>query len=160
MWPDAVPVPLAEKPKLWAMFQCYAEELAFYANLTPMDGIVSYPALDLDAMQVAKFYILPAHRGGKNRHSFARGCSRAFFAVGRSARFWRTKAQLPSGAVLPNLMAIQKRHPHTKASSESSRRSRSVPRGDIPIDVFWQTAKLPNSAWLPDTGVSPYRGRG
>jgi len=34
------------------------------------------------------------------------------------------------------------------------------PRGGIPIDVFWQTGKLPGNIWLPDTGVSPYRGRG
>jgi len=34
------------------------------------------------------------------------------------------------------------------------------PRGGIPIDVFWQTGKLPNGVWLPDQGVSPYRGRG
>ena len=34
------------------------------------------------------------------------------------------------------------------------------PRGGIPIDVFWQTGKLPDGVWLPDTGVSPYRGRG
>jgi 7-cyano-7-deazaguanine reductase len=34
------------------------------------------------------------------------------------------------------------------------------PRGGIPIDVFWQTGKLPPSVWLSDPGVSPYRGRG
>ena len=34
------------------------------------------------------------------------------------------------------------------------------PRGGIPIDVFWQTGKLPSNIWLPDPGVSPYRGRG
>ena len=34
------------------------------------------------------------------------------------------------------------------------------PRGGIPIDVFWQTGKLPKDVWLPDTGVAPYRGRG
>jgi 7-cyano-7-deazaguanine reductase len=34
------------------------------------------------------------------------------------------------------------------------------PRGGIPIDVFWQTGKLPKSVWLPDQGVAPYRGRG
>jgi 7-cyano-7-deazaguanine reductase len=34
------------------------------------------------------------------------------------------------------------------------------PRGGIPIDVFWQTGKLPAGVWLPDTGVAPYRGRG
>ena len=33
------------------------------------------------------------------------------------------------------------------------------PRGGIPIDVFWQMGKLPAGVWLPDTGVSPYRGR-
>ena len=34
------------------------------------------------------------------------------------------------------------------------------PRGGMPIDIFWQTAKLPKDVWLPDTGVSSYRGRG
>jgi len=34
------------------------------------------------------------------------------------------------------------------------------PRGGIPIDVFWQTGKLPAGMWLPDQGVAPYRGRG
>lgn len=34
------------------------------------------------------------------------------------------------------------------------------PRGGIPIDVLWQAGKLPNGVWLPETGVSPYRGRG
>lgn len=34
------------------------------------------------------------------------------------------------------------------------------PRGGIPLDVFWQTGKLPAGVWLPETGVSPYRGRG
>ena len=34
------------------------------------------------------------------------------------------------------------------------------PRGGIPIDVFWQTGKLPARVWLPDQGVAPYRGRG
>jgi len=34
------------------------------------------------------------------------------------------------------------------------------PRGGIPIDVFWQTGTLPSNVWLPDQGVTPYRGRG
>ncbi|MGQ0740848.1 MAG: preQ(1) synthase [Alphaproteobacteria bacterium] len=34
------------------------------------------------------------------------------------------------------------------------------PRGGIPIDVLWQTGKLPAGIALPDLGVSPYRGRG
>ncbi|HEX2512126.1 MAG TPA: preQ(1) synthase, partial [Xanthobacteraceae bacterium] len=34
------------------------------------------------------------------------------------------------------------------------------PRGGMPIDVFWQTGKLPADVWLPDPGVAPYRGRG
>jgi len=34
------------------------------------------------------------------------------------------------------------------------------PRGGMPIDVFWQTGKLPAGVVLPDPGVSPYRGRG
>ena len=34
------------------------------------------------------------------------------------------------------------------------------PRGGIPIDIFWQSGKLPAEAWLPDPGVAAYRGRG
>ena len=34
------------------------------------------------------------------------------------------------------------------------------PRGGIPIDVFWQRGKLPPGTYLPEPGVSPYRGRG
>ena len=34
------------------------------------------------------------------------------------------------------------------------------PRGGIPIDVFWQTGRLPADVWLPDIEVEPYRGRG
>jgi 7-cyano-7-deazaguanine reductase len=34
------------------------------------------------------------------------------------------------------------------------------PRGGIPIDVFWQTGKLPAGVWVPDQGVATYRGRG
>jgi 7-cyano-7-deazaguanine reductase len=33
------------------------------------------------------------------------------------------------------------------------------PRGGIPIDVFYQTGDAPKGLWVPDTGVSPYRGR-
>ena len=34
------------------------------------------------------------------------------------------------------------------------------PRGGMPIDVFWQTGRLPKGVWLPEQGVAPYRGRG
>ena len=34
------------------------------------------------------------------------------------------------------------------------------PRGGMPIDVFWQTGKLPAGVWVPDQCVAPYRGRG
>ncbi|PYE90430.1 preQ(1) synthase [Phyllobacterium leguminum] len=34
------------------------------------------------------------------------------------------------------------------------------PRGGIPIDVFWQTGTPPVGAWVPETGVPSYRGRG
>ncbi|MBB6225935.1 preQ(1) synthase [Polymorphobacter multimanifer] len=34
------------------------------------------------------------------------------------------------------------------------------PRGGIPIDVFWQSGPVPDGLWLPDQGVSGYRGRG
>ena len=34
------------------------------------------------------------------------------------------------------------------------------PRGGIPLDIFAQKGKLPDSVWVPDQGVQPYRGRG
>ena len=34
------------------------------------------------------------------------------------------------------------------------------PRGGMPIDVFYQSGPPPAGLWLPDQGVSPYRGRG
>jgi 7-cyano-7-deazaguanine reductase len=34
------------------------------------------------------------------------------------------------------------------------------PRGGIPIDVFWQTGAPPADVWIPEQGVSGYRGRG
>jgi 7-cyano-7-deazaguanine reductase len=34
------------------------------------------------------------------------------------------------------------------------------PRGGMPIDVFWQSGRLPNGVWLPETGIQAYRGRG
>ena len=34
------------------------------------------------------------------------------------------------------------------------------PRGGIPIDVFYQSGRLPDNVWVPDQGVPPYRGRG
>ena len=34
------------------------------------------------------------------------------------------------------------------------------PRGGIPIDVFYQTGPAPEGLYVPDPGVSPYRGRG
>jgi len=34
------------------------------------------------------------------------------------------------------------------------------PRGGMPIDVFWQTGKLPGGLWVPEQGVAAYRGRG
>jgi 7-cyano-7-deazaguanine reductase len=34
------------------------------------------------------------------------------------------------------------------------------PRGGIPIDVFFAQGVIPQGVWVPDQGVSPYRGRG
>ena len=35
-----------------------------------------------------------------------------------------------------------------------------LPRGGMPIDVFWQSGEPPKGIWIPDQGVAPYRGRG
>ena len=34
------------------------------------------------------------------------------------------------------------------------------PRGGIPIDIFFQTGMPPKGVWIPEQGVSGYRGRG
>ena len=34
------------------------------------------------------------------------------------------------------------------------------PRGGMPIDIFYQSGKLPANLWVPDQGVAPYKGRG
>ena len=34
------------------------------------------------------------------------------------------------------------------------------PRGGMPIDVFWQSGDPPAGIWIPEQGVTPYRGRG
>ena len=34
------------------------------------------------------------------------------------------------------------------------------PRGGIPIDVFYQTGEPPETVWIPEQGVAPYKGRG
>jgi 7-cyano-7-deazaguanine reductase len=33
------------------------------------------------------------------------------------------------------------------------------PRGGMPIDVFWETGACPAGMWLPDQGITAYRGR-
>ncbi len=33
------------------------------------------------------------------------------------------------------------------------------PRGGMPIDVFWQSGRPPAGLWIPDQGVTSYRGR-
>ncbi len=33
------------------------------------------------------------------------------------------------------------------------------PRGGMPIDVFWQAGRVPRGVWLPDQGITTYRGR-
>ncbi|MBI5470156.1 NADPH-dependent 7-cyano-7-deazaguanine reductase QueF [Candidatus Kaiserbacteria bacterium] len=34
------------------------------------------------------------------------------------------------------------------------------PRGGMPIDVFFESGKLPAGLWAPDQGVPAYKGRG
>jgi len=34
------------------------------------------------------------------------------------------------------------------------------PRGGMPIDVFWQSGPAPARVWIPEPGVTAYRGRG
>jgi predicted acetyltransferase len=102
MTPHIVPVTLAEKADLWAMFQLYGAELAPMAIGKPVKGEVPYPSFDHywredrhwpfwgmhegrrigfalirfapehDAMQIAEFYILREYRRDGAGTSFAR----------------------------------------------------------------------------------------
>lgn len=103
MLPESVLVPALEKSDLWAMFQTYAAELAPMVNVAPDKGVYPYEPFDnywrdekhwpfwavtdgmrigfalvrfapeLDAMQMAEFFVLPAHRKSGNGLHFARG---------------------------------------------------------------------------------------
>jgi predicted acetyltransferase len=103
MSPQIVAVPSSEKSDLWAMFQIYAAELAPMVNLEPVDGVFPYAYFDhywqddqrwpfwamengarigfalvrfapeLSVMQIAEFFILPAHRRSGSGANFARG---------------------------------------------------------------------------------------
>ncbi|MGN6150134.1 MAG: GNAT family N-acetyltransferase [Rhizomicrobium sp.] len=108
MSPQIVAVPLSEKADLWAMFQTYAAELAPMVNLKPTDGVFPYRYFDdywqddqrwpfwamsngkrigfalvrfapeHNAMQMAEFFILPAHRKDGNGARFANGLLKRF----------------------------------------------------------------------------------
>ena len=108
MSPQIVPVPLSEKADLWAMFQLYAGELAPMVNLKPVDGVYRYAhfdsywqegqrwpfwavqdgrrigfallrfAAEYDAMQMAEFFVLPAHRRDGTGSRFAHGLLKRF----------------------------------------------------------------------------------
>lgn len=103
MAPEIVAVPSAQKPDLWVMFQTYAAELAPMVNMAPVDGVFPYERFDdywredkhwpfwavkngarigfalvrfapeLDAMQMAEFFILLTHRKGGSGLHFAQG---------------------------------------------------------------------------------------
>jgi predicted acetyltransferase len=114
------------------MFQIYAAELAPMVGVTPIDGIFPYPPFDEywrdetrwpfwavadgtrigfalvrfasehDAMQMAEFFILPAHRRGGGGLNFARGLLvrfpgpwkiRQILANTGATAFWRRVAE-------------------------------------------------------------------
>jgi predicted acetyltransferase len=132
MSPQIVAVPPSEKSDLWAMFQTYAAELAPMVNLRPTDGVFPYAHFDdywqdetrwpfwalengarigfalvrfapeLNAMQMAEFFVLPAHRKGGNGMNFAHGLLARFpgpwkirqiVANKGATAFWRRVAE-------------------------------------------------------------------
>ena len=56
-------------------------------------------------------------------------------------------------------MAIGKRLVGLLEPRFSASAAIGIPRGGIPIDVFWQTGEAPKHVWLPDQGVAPPRPR-
>ena len=129
---DIVAVPVSGKGDLWAMFQLYAAELAPLVNLQPTDGVYPYAYFDdywrddqrwpfwamqdgerigfalvrfapeHEAMQMAEFYIAPAHRKEGLGFAFAQGLLKMFpgpwkirqiLANKGATAFWRKVAQ-------------------------------------------------------------------
>jgi predicted acetyltransferase len=129
---EIVAVPSSGKSDLWAMFQTYAAELAPLVNLQPVDGVFPYDYFDHywqdeqrwpfwavmdgkrigfalvrfapehDAMQMAEFFILPAHRRGGSGMNFADGLLKRFpgpwkirqiVANKGATAFWRRVAE-------------------------------------------------------------------
>ena len=100
---EIVAVPASEKRDFWRMLQAYVAELAPLVNLQPVNGVYPYTDFDLywqeeqrwpfwaalngervgfalvrfapelDAMQMAEFFILPEHRRDGNGLVFAQG---------------------------------------------------------------------------------------
>jgi predicted acetyltransferase len=127
-----ITVPPPEKNALWAMFQTYAAELAPLVNMATVDGVFPYEpfenywreerhwpfwamrdgerigfalvrfAPELDATQMAEFFVLPLHRRGGNGLLFARDLLARFpgpwkirqIAANKAATaFWRRVAE-------------------------------------------------------------------
>jgi predicted acetyltransferase len=132
MSPQIVAVPLSEKADLWTMLQIYAAELAPMVNLQPVDGVYPYAYFDdywqddqrwpfwaieggarigfalvrfvpeLNATQMAEFFILPEYRRGGAGSHFAKGLLTRFpgpwkirqiLANKAATAFWRRVAE-------------------------------------------------------------------
>jgi predicted acetyltransferase len=130
---EILPALLSEKPELWAMYRHYAIELAPMANIVIVNDEIPAPDFDdfwqqpkhwpfwavvdgkragfalirfvdeMNAMQMAQFYILPEYRRGNIGLKFARDVIarhpgpwriRQMAANTRAVAFWRRVAEI------------------------------------------------------------------
>lgn len=103
---------------------------------------------------------VPDHRAARFRPFRDRLCAGRTIVESKSLKLYLNSFRNAAGFHEATTIAIAKRIVQTIKPGYLRIAGYWYPRGGIPIDVFWQTGKLPTGVWIPDTGVAPYRGRG
>jgi len=137
---EIVPVPASEKSDLWAMYRPYAIELMPMANIVIVKDDIPAPDFDdfwqrprhwpfwavvdgkrigfalirfveeLNAMQMAQFYIVPEHRRGNLGLQFARD------VIARHPGPWRIRQMAANTGAVAFWRRVADIYPHTEES--------------------------------------------
>ncbi len=137
---EILPVPSSEKSALWAMYRSYALELAPMANIVIVNGEIPAPDFDdfwqnashwpfwavldgkrigfalirfvgeLNAMQMAQFYIAPEYRRGNNGLMFARD------VIARHPGPWRIRQMAANTGAVAFWRRVVEIYPYTEES--------------------------------------------
>jgi len=152
---EILPVPLSEKPDLWAMYRHYAIELAPMANIEIVNGEIPAPDFDdfwqkpkhwpfwavvdgkrigfalirfvdaLNAMQMAQFYIVPEQRRGNIGLEFARD------VIARHPGPWRIRQMAANVGAIAFWRRVVEIYPYTEDSFDAG----GIPRVEQTVSV-------------------------